>query len=274
MAKLRTDEITETDIEEYLSAHSDFSFELRVLEELNNKGLQCLHSGTYEDPITGKSREFDIRAVLAWESKRIHLSVECKNIQKSFPLVLHCMKRKKRESFHELVYVFEPKRSRGLDFLAEFSRVVRRQPSDGLYPIGQYVAKSADQVGRRPNGEILATDGGVFEKISQAINSAEGLISQAHYLETDCPVHTLICPVLVVPDGTLWQVKYDDNGSRLGPAEQVEQVPYFVGKEWTVGDLHRITYTLSHLEIVTFSGIAGLIGRLLNKHMWLFLPRA
>jgi hypothetical protein len=269
MPRLQADEIKQTDIEEYLDNYSDFSFELKVLESLNNQDFQCLHSGTYMDPITGKSREFDIRAVLAGQSMRVHLSVECKNIRRNFPLILHCTKRRTSESFHELVQVVGSQPSEMPTASVESSRVTRRCLSDSLYPVGEYVAKSADQVGRHVSGEIVATDGGVFDKISQAINSAQELISQA--FEVGGPAHTLICPVLVVPDDTLWQVKYDDNGSRLEPAQQIEQASYFIGKEWTFDRLvDLITYTLSHLEIVTFSGITKLIERLTDDNMWCF----
>lgn len=93
MSRLLSDEIIQADIEEYLYDYADFSFELRVLKELNDLGLNCKHSGTYDDPLTGKSREFDIRAVLNTDSKRFHLSVECKNIKNHYPLVMHCLKR-------------------------------------------------------------------------------------------------------------------------------------------------------------------------------------
>jgi hypothetical protein len=34
-----------------------------VLKELGDLKLRCQHGGTYDDPVTGKSREFDIRAL-------------------------------------------------------------------------------------------------------------------------------------------------------------------------------------------------------------------
>jgi hypothetical protein len=54
MSKLLTDPISQSDIEEYLKDYSDFSFELNVLNELQNLGLMCQHGGTYNDPLTGK----------------------------------------------------------------------------------------------------------------------------------------------------------------------------------------------------------------------------
>lgn len=98
MAKLKNIEISASDINEYLDSYSDFSFEVKTQKELVNLGFQCQHGGTYEDPITGKSREFDIRATKRYEYHesfiyRLCLSVECKNIRANCPLVIHCSPR-------------------------------------------------------------------------------------------------------------------------------------------------------------------------------------
>jgi hypothetical protein len=139
-----------------------------------------------------------------------------------------------------------------------------------LYPKDAYVAKSCDQVGRRTDRTIAATDGGVFERISQAINSARDLISQAHDLEVDQDYFTLVCPVLVVPDSTLWQVKYSDDGARVGPPEPISRTSYFIGKEWTVGGkLDSMTYSISHLEILTFSEIRDFV----TKYLWNYVKQ-
>jgi hypothetical protein len=62
MAKLKPDPITLTDLEEYLVEYSDFSFEMSVLQALEQAHFSCDHSGSYTDPVSGKIRQFDIRA--------------------------------------------------------------------------------------------------------------------------------------------------------------------------------------------------------------------
>src|SRR6266511_5157163 len=115
-SKLLPDLINQTDIEEYLNDFADFSFELRVLKELIDLHHQCQHGGTYDDPITGKSREFDIRALFEDEEVlRIHLSVECKNLQPNFPLVMHSLRRKENESYNELIHSFDNSEKYGPD---------------------------------------------------------------------------------------------------------------------------------------------------------------
>ena len=72
MRKLSPNSITQSDIAEYLNGYSDFSFEIKVLKKFTNLGYECEHGGTYEDPVTGKSREFDIRALIQKEFVRVH----------------------------------------------------------------------------------------------------------------------------------------------------------------------------------------------------------
>jgi hypothetical protein len=152
----------------------------------------------------------------------------------------------------------------------EFSRSIKVQLFS-LYPKEQFVAKSADQIGKRQdNDEITSTDGEVFDKISQAINSSIDLISEAHYLDTDVsPVYlTLVCPVLVIPDLSLWQAKYSDDGAQIGEPEHINHVSYYVGKGWTVEDkLNPLHYTLSHLEIVTYSEIQNFVEKYLGDYI-------
>lgn len=294
MSKLPHDPITTTDIEEYLANYADFTFELRVLKELTDLNLQCQHGGTYDDPVTGKSREFDIRALSKKTSRhesrrtliRVHLSVECKSLRDNFPLILHCLKRKKNESYNEFIYTSDPeKRYESGSMVAALESNVKsiRAVKLTLYPEGEYVAKSADQIGRRNDRTIIANDGGVFEKISQAINSSTDLISAANDLDTDEKTEflTFVCPVLVVPDSTLWQVRYSDDGARMGPPEPVKHVTYFIGKEWSVGtNLQRLSYSISHLEVLTFSEInnfvtqylAGYVNLIYDEVSWGELP--
>jgi hypothetical protein len=264
MAKrLQNDPIIQSDIEAYLQGYSDFSFELQVLKELNDLEFQCEHGGTYEDPITNKPREFDIRALLNYpicgvrpNYIRVHLSVECKNIRDNYPFVTHCVTRKEHESYNDLIHTFESKYTSPAT--SSPAKIVRN-PHHNLYPTGNYVAKSTDQVGREAGGknEITATDGGIFEKISQAINSAKDLVWEAYGKDTGKFEYlTLVCPVLIIPDSVLWQVKYADDGTRIGQPELTDHVTYFIGHEWTAGvPPYGISYSMSHLEILTFSKI-------------------
>ncbi|MEX2411838.1 MAG: hypothetical protein WD607_10820 [Candidatus Paceibacterota bacterium] len=103
MAKLNNKNIEKSDIEEYAKNVSDFSFEMQVFNLVKNLGFYCEHDGTYEDPITSKPREFDIRAEYEDHRVKFFLAIEAKNLKENFPLVISCVPRQKDESYHEVI---------------------------------------------------------------------------------------------------------------------------------------------------------------------------
>ncbi|MDM8541087.1 hypothetical protein QUF90_08360 [Desulfococcaceae bacterium HSG9] len=267
MAKLYQEPIKKHDIEEYLDQYSDFSFELKVLNLLNQMGFECEHSGIYEDPITKKTREFDIRATKSFGFRHVKLSVECKNFRENFPLVAHCCKRKQDESYHNVLVNKHVDKNKSILTGKDPSSIMKRLSSPhSLYKKDEFVAKSIDQVGRTANG-ITSNDGSVFEKINQAIHSAYDLIAKAHYKDQgiDGKVE-LVLPVLVIPDDRLWVVKYDQEGNMLGNIELCNHLTQYVGQKWKVGyvgDNYLFNdfawYTLSHLEIITVSSLKSIL---------------
>lgn len=100
MAKLKNNQISLTDLLEYLNSYSDFSFELAVLKMLRENEVECEHGGHYQDPVTNKSREFDIRAIKTIEHFRVRMAIECKNIRENFPILISCIPRHTQESYH------------------------------------------------------------------------------------------------------------------------------------------------------------------------------
>ena len=264
MAKLLTDPISMNHIGEYLADCSDFAFELKVLNKLVEMGFECEHGGVYEDPVTKKAREFDIRGIKELGYRQLRVSVECKNIRINYPLVAHCVKRTAKESFHNLLVSCVHSHSGNYIFkFGSNSSSSRVTIINSMYSEGEYVAKSVDQVGRTANG-IVSNDGSVFEKINQALHSAYDLISSAHYERTqDSERVSIILPTLVVPDDRLWIIKYENDGSRICDPELLDHITLFVGQSWRVGyentkdpmfnDL--AWYTLSHLEIIAISSL-------------------
>src|SRR5262245_29242861 len=77
-----------TDIDSYLASRSDFVFELQVLKLLLGIGLKCSHGGTYDDPVKSVPRQFDIRAYLSAGVIHVDLTVECKALSTTKPLVV------------------------------------------------------------------------------------------------------------------------------------------------------------------------------------------
>lgn len=269
MAKLKNCEIVTNDIINYADNYSDFDFELKVLSLLNHSNYKCQHGGIYEDPITNKSREFDIRAFREYGRLRVRLAVECKNIRANFPLVLHGINRQKHESFHEiLVRRIRQSRSKlysAYDESQDHSQVFRDSPSMSLYPSGKLVGKHPDQVGRHHTEEKLITgDGGVYDKISQAIHSAYDLIKDAcNEPDRGKDVASFILPILVVPDESIWIIPYEETGKRNVNPHKVDQISLYVDKTWRVGK--ETDYTISHLEIITISKLMEWLKNILDE---------
>lgn len=268
MAKLKDDPITKEDIAEYLQDSSDFAFEVLVLRKLTSLGFSCEHAGTYEDPVTKKTREFDIRA---WRiidlnedtTFRFCMAVECKNLKENFPLVVHCMPRSEAEAYQHIVWSHTP--SDHLSRRFEYGRQVSLDGDDAVYRVGEPVGKSCDQIGRRVSaGELIGTDGKIFEKISQSINSTYDILDGSHHAgDKELTVISFVIPVLVVPKDRIWAVTYDLSGNITDGPKLVPRVPYYIDKSWKIGGggfLERSQYYyLSHLEIVDIESLEELI---------------
>lgn len=270
MAKLKDDVICKEDINEFLEKHSNFAFEVKVLKEICSLGFEAEQCGTYEDPITRRTREFDIRATKRLIDEGdfkldISLSIECKNLKNSFPLLVHCMPRGPNENYIDIVWASNSKPHPAFDLKSEHSTRIPLTGIHSPYEVLGAVGKSTDQIGRRDtqNQEVIGNDGDVFEKISQAINSAYDLISFAHYSASkEIVVATVVIPVLVVPDDCIWSVWYKRDGSVEREPTLEPNIEYYIDKSWLVGDEkneYQRRYYLSHLEIVQFNGIRDML---------------
>jgi len=275
MAKLTENNITKKNIKEYLDKYSDFSFEIKVLNKINSLGFSCNHSGTYEDPITKKTREFDIRANKVEKLSTdviftICLAVECKNISNEYPLLFHCLSRTEDEAYQDLVWseYYRPSSVSSLplsNLYTEYAKKITLSKEDSVYKMGELVGKSCDQIGRKKNNEIFASDSSVFDKISQSINSSFDIFHWSHY---ECTTNnnmkyiSIIIPILVVPKNTIWYVLYDDLGSQIKGPENIERIPYFVNKHWKIGEGKNESpnyYYISHIEVVELDSLEYLL---------------
>src|SRR6266576_3513075 len=171
MAKtLKTDAITETALNDFVAKDSDFGFEMRVLRQLRDLQFECLHSGMYQDPVSGKIRQFDIRARRKKGNCRLELAVECKNLRANYPLLLSSVPRTTTESFHQLI-------EHDNTVMKFVSRVRSVQPSSA-YNAGEVVGKKTNQVGYDArSGDLLTDDSPTFEKLNQAIGSCNDLVN-------------------------------------------------------------------------------------------------
>ena len=264
MAKLKHEKININDINDYLDNYSDFSFEISVLEKLTSAGFICEHSGTYSDPITNKTREFDIRAFkeeLLSENItfRFCLAVECKNIQENCPLIIHCMKRTEQEAYNDLILSLYDEMSFGE---LRWSQRIKLEGDKTFYQQGIFVGKSCDQVGRfASNHKITGYDADVFDKISQAVNSTYDLFQYNHKIgQKNHTFISFVLPILVVPNDRIWTIGYDRNGSILEGPKTQKKLSYYIAKKWIAGaGTSHEKYWVSHLEITEIDSLLNLL---------------
>lgn len=256
MPKYRSSAITGDEILQYVEQVSDFSFELETLYLLRSLDVECRHGGLYTDPVSGKSRQFDIRALRQQRKGErgqmsIEMAVECKNLRASFPLVVQTVPREPSEA---LVDVIVGHGTIGPHY--DPGKVIRIRSR--LHGVDKAVGKAMAQVGVNLSGEVEGSDAEVFDKWSQSVSSAQELMvtAQAHH-ET----MTIVLPILVVPNGSLWSVHYGADGERMTTPLQRDHVSYYVGKSTSA--LSGGEMRLMHMEIMTLTGLRSFCERYL-----------
>lgn len=274
MPKLKADRILQSDLLEYLNSYSDFSFELAVLKMLRGNGLSCEHGGLYEDAVTKKSREFDIRAIITIQKYRVRLAIECKNIRENFPILISCVPRHEQESYHQVALVHEPKSASSFMSLTIHSsraETLSIRGEHSMYKRGEPVGKSTVQVGRvSSDSSISANDSELYEKWGQCLGSAADLVDQVYWdgdndSEQDA-YQSMVIPFVVVPNDRLWMVLYDENGNRVGDPEPSNRCSCFIDKDYEMGTkLAGTRMWLSHVEVVTFNGMLSFVQRYLSS---------
>ena len=84
----------------------------------------------------------------------------------------------------------------------------------------------------------------------------------------------LVLPIVVVPDGMLWTVVLDLDGKRQAGPQKAERCSFYVGHAYSAGSvMSGVSFTISHLEFVTLSGLRLLMGEIAREESdWLRLP--
>lgn len=245
--------ISESDITTYLKTTFDFSFELSVLEMLRNHNIDCQHGGTYEDPVTKKMRQYDIRALKKvgnFDRIKVSMAIECKKIREEYPIIISSVPRVKAESYHQIAIYDKSSQAR--------ARVISIREQYSIYKLNSLVGKDTKQYKRGKDGESSDNDKDMFEKLTQCFNSSNDLISMGFdeiNKSKDIHCRTIILPIVVVPNRMLWIAEYHANGERVD-TKLTQQCSYFVERPYKFGNNHfNDSMILSHLEIMTFDGL-------------------
>jgi hypothetical protein len=254
--------ITGKDIARSLDEQNDFDLELCVHRSLTASGFVSEHAGIYSDPVTRKPRQFDVRARRFFPSVRwqVLLAVQCKSLSADFPAVVSRVPRPAQESYHEVIRSWE-RQDTGEDFV----EALRRERGLELYLENGLVGKKVAQIRRDPSAAsgFKSADDEPYDKWSQALESAVDLVREAVLAHrghgtTEC--YTLVLPVLVVSDETLWVVDYTESGRRAQSALPVQEAEIYLDREYEV--LPGRSYHISHLHLFTRSGFTSFVSRL------------
>lgn len=261
MAKLDPKPINSSDLTNYLSSTDDFQFEIDVFRSCAQYDAAAEHGGTYQDPVTGKDRQFDIRMKFTQGSCVLRLAVECKNLKLNYPLLVSRVPRRREEAYHEAIRVGRF----GLD----------SQPFSSAHTVyrkGELVGKSTTQVGRTLNGDITSGDAEVYDKWSQALASSLDLLCLAAHepeAKTGEVVTTVVLPVLVVANDTLWAADYSLKGERIDEPHQLNDCTIYIGKKYSFStSRHPLQHRLSHLHVFTKKGFDDFLQRMKQEDDW------
>lgn len=269
MGKKTKRKIQEADLNNFIHKESDFTFELNTLKSFTDLGFQCEHSGTYRDIVTGKFRQFDIRAENINESTRILLAIECKNISDIAPILAYQVRRRPEEAFHSQVETLYTRNGDGqkvkVDFCVNIKKVTS---SESLYSLGasSHVCKHFEQISEEEEHgqKILNKGDDMYEKWDQALHSSFDLIvKEIKFHSAHEGVRSIVVPIVVVPDDRLWSVLFDEKGNQLDKPKKINNFSFYVGRDF---DLDRVDnmlagycshtpFTLSHIEFITKSEI-------------------
>lgn len=281
MAKLINNDIELRDMQKYLDSSSDFAFEMRVLKLLNDKGLETTFGGLYQDPNGNKTRQFDIRSRIIFDSNctkhSVWLAIECKNLRNNFPLLISCSKRKDNESILDTFnaeYNIKSMDENCTDDCSARNNTSYNIYSQSLQPSAYYttkafVGRTCVQVGKSPKGEIEFSDEEVYSKWTQSLCSLYGLmeVNITDIYKQICNPNAIsscncFVPIVAVPDGTLWIAEYTDNGELLTEPKKVEKCSFLVNKQYSFCiRIKSHPYMISHIDFMTFTGLKNFLSQ-------------
>jgi hypothetical protein len=277
MAKIRPNQIEVCDLQEYASTASGLGFELNVLDVLLGLGLVCKHGGLYCDPVSGKHRQFDIRAAATYGTTRVRIAVECKNVGLNFPALVSCVPRIVHESVLQVLHIppQEPEEVRSYFIPRPRARSVRVFGQDGLYPEGDAVGREIAQVGRDGQGNLVWSDEALYEKWTQGLSSIRDLLELAYWDGEDFdgdeaaddfdlprlepPFFAITIPILVLPNDRLWVVDYGADGKPVSAPRQTGHCSYYVGRQYEISKVPLFNAEISHIEICTVDGLVEFV---------------
>lgn len=267
MQNLDTAPIEKDDLKEFLAAtDDDFRLELKTYKICKNAKLDVSHGGTYEDSVTRKTRQYDVRASITKAQRTLHLAVECKHLKPFFPLLILQTPRTAEESFQEIMWSYWSAKPITPNVTPAGKH---RNDERRFYRESDFVGKVTHRVGKKhgKTKEYVNDDSEVFDKWSQAVSSAHDLIEKSAQgnVGTHEPFsYAMTLPLLVVSDDALWVARYSEEGRQIGVPTKVDETTIYIGKQYQTKN--ALSYCVSHLHIYTLKGFTKFIRRLTVEH--------
>ncbi len=272
-----------------VSESDDFAFEMRILRTLRESAghslpSRVLHGGMYSDPIRGEPRQYDFSFEIGRGALAVRLAIECKNVFSLSPVVVCGCDRIAREARHDIIVW-----GRGVLERKETSRtggisVTIPVRNSAVFPKSEFVGKSVGKLrppkgptksGAINDGYALTNDSELYDPWSQAVAHAATIAKSAASRPREPvgdsvanPTFTICLPVVVVPDQTLWAVKYGESGEMEGEPTPVNQCDIYRDQRFTLVEQREFfqTFEVSHFRFCTESGLAKLVRRLAIPH--------
>jgi hypothetical protein len=246
-AKAEPRPITADMVKAAVTSRDDFAFEIRVRALLGEHGASNVrHGWSYLDPVEEKPRQFDLRGELHHFRgvRSIQLAIECKNLDPKVPLVISGTARTYEEAYHH--FINSGALERGVFVAGPDVR--------GVYHRYKFVGRSIARLTPKDAGLEVSRredEADIYKRWSQALASAA---DPAKAAATNQNVQTVVIPAVVVPDGSLWEVFYDEIGNIQDEPKLVDETTFFVGHE-VVLEPGNLWIKLSHVQFFTVAGL-------------------
>jgi hypothetical protein len=205
----------------------------------------------------------------------LSLAVECKNLSPSIPLVVCRIQRNREEAYHQLIESRNGTYDRPGGRLVGFSSISLTAKGDAsFYPPKGFVGKSLVRVDTDKLVRVGDTE--IYERWAQAVSSAVGLVADACNTSErfSLPrVLNAILPVVVVPNGSLWSILYESDGTIAASPKQTDECEFFVNRQIEAGgEKYTITFhtfAFSHIHFFTLKGFESFLSKMaMNDHAW------
>jgi hypothetical protein len=254
--------ISGQDLRRYLETDDDFALELEAYRHALGFGFKASHAGLYDDAMTNKRRQYDVRASYELENRTIYLTIECKSLHPTNPLLVQRVPRPGNESFHEIMQSKDsiPPSMGTASVLPPgwMGGGLFKLSGTHLYDSQKQVGKSLKRVKVAENG-FSASDSDIDEKYTQALSSMNEFVQSAAIemrLRRTQVLSRVFLPILLVSDAALWVADYSASVQLIGdPRPEAEETTFYLGWDYELHNppnpIQPATFTISHLHIMT-----------------------